>query len=184
MYTFLSLFASFNLITAATFKRNPCDGILTLEQINNEISKLGTKYKSIWTPPPTGESRCWNNVHIHLVDNSNLDLELGSNICLLAFEQHLCKMVKYTDEHMKKPEFKDNWCQNEYSSLHLNYYKKCTNGDFEIPHVDKKKTIQKVTYKIKSRSNPVAFVPILFSIIVMKVLYEVLNILYLVLFYT
>ena len=84
--------------------RNPCENIMELVRIKST------------------EQSCWDNIFERVSDNSLYKYE---NVCITAFEKHLCQMMKYQKKHHTK-----NWCNQEYKQSYDNYRNKCSKGIF------------------------------------------------------
>ena len=95
--------------------RNPCKNIIDDYQIIYEKNKKNKM-----------NSECWENIYDRLRDNSNYDYD---NICVYAFEKHICKMIHYNNENYGN--LPKNWCINEYKNAINTYEKKCSRGNFE-----------------------------------------------------
>jgi len=93
-------------------QRNPCKNIIDNYQI---IYEENMKMKG----------SCWENIYNTLNDNSNYKYD---NICVYAFEKHICNMIVYNIENYEN--LQKNWCINEYKNAVNTYKEKCSRGYF------------------------------------------------------
>tara|TARA_Y100000816_G_C26020782_1_gene534025 strand:- start:64 stop:528 length:465 start_codon:yes stop_codon:yes gene_type:complete len=93
--------------------RNPCEN---LENYN-------AYYRS---EAQRNDISCWENIYNNLNDNSNYNYE---NVCVYAFEKHICNMIVYNNENYKN--LPKKWCSHEYKNARITYEKKCSQCYFE-----------------------------------------------------
>ena len=125
--------------TTSSVVRNPCKNIIDDYQTIYEKNKKNKM-----------KSGCWENIYNRLTDNSNYKYD---NICVYAFEKHICKMIVYNNENYKN--LPKNWCINEYKNAINTYEKKCSRGNFELlKKVKKVKEVKEVKEENKNYNNP------------------------------
>lgn len=100
--------------TTSSVVRNPCKNIIDKYEL----------YKR--TKAQRDDIVCWENIYNNLNDNSNYIYE---NICVYAFEKHICNMIVYNNENYEN--LPKKWCSHEYENARITYEKKCALGYFE-----------------------------------------------------
>ncbi len=110
MFTILTLF----ILIKVSLARNPCENIID----NYELYHKKKSQKNDFV--------CWTNIFNTLNDNSNYKYD---NICIYAFEKHICHMILYNNENYET--LPKKWCSHEYKIARDTYEKKCTLGYFK-----------------------------------------------------
>jgi hypothetical protein len=111
MLAILTLFILINV--SKSFIRNPCENI-----IDNYEEYYWSRRNDIV---------CWENIYNRLRDNSKYEYD---NICVYAFEKHICNMIHYNNENYGN--LPKKWCSDEYENARNTYENKCTLGYFEL----------------------------------------------------